>query len=371
MNIIIPTGSPLCNPGAIIDLTLIKFAHALSKKHTVYVIYSGNISHNRIEKYYDITINDNLNFLPTYRLKIFKPIKLSISQISKWHIVKHINHLTSDKRQCIIYSLGTSLHYYLNLFAHKKNIKLMYEIHATFNMPKFSDSQNIALFATTTYALKEKIIHRNNSIKKVVVLHLPVSLSNISSSEYETNQDSKILIYMGKLHRDRGFYFLLDCLKILDSDYKLVVFGGIDRDIQKAEYYCRKLNISQKITFHGALPVKELSIKISDIKGGIVVVPPLNIRGYNELAHTKASDGLATSKIIVASDLKSIRELIPDGNGFFQAGNTDDFVQTVRNIQTILPNQLNATVKANQKIASQLTYQRRAEILLSEIEAIA
>ena len=109
-----------------------------------------------------------------------------------------------------------------------------------------------------------------------------------------------------------------------------------------------------------------LAEEIANIKG-IIVIPPLNIRGYNEIAHTKASDALAAGRVIVASDLSSIREIVPAENYFFQAGSASDLAKKIQEITNTKVEQLNAIVKVNKEAAQLLTYDCMADNLLSAL----
>lgn len=365
MNIIMPINLPLCDKG-IFALVWVKFAHALSKKCRVYVIYSGKVSNSEIEKYHNISINNNLCFLSTRRCKFFKPFKLSISQVSKWHIIKHIFKLTKQntKQEWIIYNSERRLHNYLKRFSANNQLKYIYEIHDLSRLPNL---HNIHLTITTTNALKDKLVSSTNHTGKVETRYLSPNIPNITACDYQTSGDSKTLIYTGKVHTDRGIYLLLDSLKYLDSDYQIAIFGGIEREIKAAKDYCKQQQINHKIIFHGHLSVVELAKEIARIKG-IIVIPPLNIRGYNEVAHTKASDALVAGRVIVASDLSSIREIVPAENGFFHAGDALALANAIKKISTLPPATLNEIVKINQSKAQSLSYENCAQQLLSTLE---
>ena len=234
-------------------------------------------------------------------------------------------------------------------------------------MSHLPDLHNIHLIITTTNSLKDKIVNSNSNIGKVETRYLSPNIPDIISCDYQTSGDSKTLIYTGKLHTDRGIYVLLDSLQYLDKEYQLAIFGGIEREIQKAKDHCREQRINHKIIFYGHLPVVELAEEIANIKG-IIVIPPLNIRGYNEIAHTKASDALAAGRVIVASDLSSIREIVPAENYFFQAGSASDLAKKIQEITNTKVEQLNAIVKVNKEAAQLLTYGNMADNLLSMLK---
>jgi len=115
---------------------------------------------------------------------------------------------------------------------------------------------------------------------KIVVIPNGIDLDSFSHSlaplsfkkKFGIPETSRIILYMGRVHRQKGLDFLLNTFsKIQDRDVVLVIAGSDQDYLQSIRERSRKLNISDKVIYVGFLTGND---KLSAFRDSYMVVYP-------------------------------------------------------------------------------------------------
>ncbi len=353
---------PLCQ-NLIHDVVSVKFAYHLACAGAeVTFVYSGQVDKEKIAAYYGIELNDRLHFVGTKRLKIKRPVRISWSLVSKVAMAIRLLHLIRTGRCDVLFTNDSSL-VFLKKISDFYGITFVYETH---DVPP---NRSLPYILTTTEALKRKIIERGGAVNKVETLHLSPNLPSFTKTYYQSTEDLKTLIYAGKLSRNRGAYLIIDALERLPSDYRLILFGGSQQEIERLKAYAEEKQLPHAIIFEGFVAPDRLERRLAELKGVLIVPPPDNVR-YRYIAHTKIFDALGRGKIIAASDLAPIREVAEDLAFLFPPGDALALAETLRSITTLPIEEINTRIDEMGIRFERFSYRSRSEKFLKFLKSI-
>lgn len=159
---------------------------------------------------------------------------------------------------------------------------------------------------------KSPIIRMNN--------FLPVN------QEYESyyNHDNYIL-YFGRYAREKGVLTILEAYNLLKCEEKLVLVGKGSEE-NKIRKYINENHLEKRVQVNGAVFGKEMDKIIERAK--IVLVPS----EWYENGAFVALQALAKGKVVVASDIAGLSEIVQDGKTGFLAepGNARSFAKSMK-----------------------------------------
>jgi glycogen synthase len=141
----------------------------------------------------------------------------------------------------------------------------------------------------------------------------PADLVQISAAS-----SKPLFAFVGRLVTTKGVRVLLEAaqrLKAKGLDFKVKIVGqGPDRDL--LEGFSRQLGLQTYVEFLGYVPPKDLSEVLS--KASAVVMPSL----AGEVFGLSAAENMSNGKLVIASDLGSLSEVIGDSGMTFPAGDS-------------------------------------------------
>lgn len=138
--------------------------------------------------------------------------------------------------------------------------------------------------------------------------------------EYEVCKNNKgYILYFGRYAREKGIMTLLEAYKSLDTDTKLVLVGK-GEELSNILSFVEKNKLEDKVEVNGAIYGSEMDRIIGDAK--FIVVPS----EWYENGAFVALQAMAKGKIVIASDIAGLSEIITDGETGFLAkpGNRTD-----------------------------------------------
>ena len=95
-------------------------------------------------------------------------------------------------------------------------------------------------------------------------------------SRYSFNDDSKILIYQGVLNRGRGIILLIESMKKIAENVKLIILGNGILKLE-AQELVEKLNLEKRIKFIDKVPIVELLNYTSGADFGVNLLEDINL----------------------------------------------------------------------------------------------
>ncbi|NCC00805.1 MAG: glycosyltransferase [Clostridia bacterium] len=161
---------------------------------------------------------------------------------------------------------------------------------------------------------KSPIIRMNN--------FLPIN------QEYKAYYDhDNYILYFGRYAREKGVLTILKAYAKLNCSEKLVLVGRGSEE-EKIRDFVKEHNLEDRVQINGAIFGKEMEKIIEKAK--VVLVPS----EWYENGAFVALQALAKGKIVVASNIAGLSEIIQDGvTGFLaEPGNPDSFATAIQKV---------------------------------------
>lgn len=165
--------------------------------------------------------------------------------------------------------------------------------------------------------------------KKISVIHNGINISGISRGIKELEQGKIVFGIVGRLEPVKGHIYFLQAMKILKQgsnlEPKVLIIGDGELRLELEKFVAdNNLNNTKFIGMVNDIPDK---LKLIDV----LVVPSLS-EGFGLVA----LEGLFSEKIVVASDLPSIREFIENNNNglLFEPCNSGELAIILKRLTT-------------------------------------
>lgn len=272
-------------------------------------------------------------------LKIYFKLKKILKSIKPDIVHTHLNKADfygriAAKRLNVPLIISTCHNYSTTHTGADINTKSFFDIIDNFVID-YSKSSLIAI----SELVKKYLINRNPSYEKITEviyngINLEKSKYKLSEGEIlklrsENNIDSDdfVISVIGRLDKQKGHLLFLESVKdILHQNKKikiLLIGDGSLRD--QIERFIKENNLSNQVIMKGFQPDSEPYIEISDL----ICVPSL-WEGFGLVI----IEGMIKKKIVLASDVGGIPEIIKDGKtGFlFEPNNKDKFLDKLNYI---------------------------------------
>lgn len=180
-------------------------------------------------------------------------------------------------------------------------------------------------------------------------------------------QDKQILLYVGNLYEWKGVDTVVDAWSSQLAQNKnlyLVFVGGHDKDRKRLEEKLEKGE--RRVEFIPPVPHKEVPLYLKS--ANILLLPnaPTTKESREYTSPIKMFEYMASKRLIVASHLPSITEVLSEKEAFFfSAGNPDDLANTIESAV-----QRGGTEKMERVYEKvwQYTWRKRAEKIISALE---
>ena len=330
--------------------------------HFLYHPYPRKIQvpHKNDNKFRNIKVRRSFLFKKSVRIRFFNKIfsNIILFLINRKRLFNSVQEDNLD----IVHGHNPILFGFTAMkYALKNQIPFIYEIHVfnsdnLFQYSGFFLSKLIDYFfdMIKRYRIKKvlknanKIIIQSNAIKKrllntfeiteekLVIIPMGVDLDDFNPNKWSkegknlrnlNNWSEKIVfMYNGYLNKYNGVKLLLEAMIELPEDIKrnikLIILGrGPFKNFIK--------NTSTKLDFIDFLGLKHYDDMPAYYSASDVVVTPRLNTYVKDNVPTKLLEAMAMEKIILGSDINSIKNLIKNGvNGFlFKSGNKDDLIE--------------------------------------------
>jgi len=250
-------------------------------------------------------------------------------------------------------------------FLLKQEKKVIYEVHEIFSTtnPKIKKIEKYVLENANLVCVNQTLC---NEVKKFFKIKKNKIIRNGTNftKKYVKKDFSKITeaYYIGNFYPWKGVDFLIEVFN--EINLKLKIIG----DGKRKEILEKKAN--KNIEFLGFKTQTEVEKFLQKAK--LTIIPNIESNQTNFTAPIKLYEYLATSNIVLASDLPTIQEIIIDGvNGFlFKRGDKKDFIKKLNYILNLSPKKLEKISKNAYETSKKFTWDNRAKQIIEFIKEI-
>ena len=181
----------------------------------------------------------------------------------------------------------------------------------------------------------------------------------------DTNRDLDV-VYVGQLYAWKGVDNLVRAMKQLPGRRLDIVGGNIAKDLDRIHDLIRNEGLSERVTLHGYVPPPQVQQFLGRARVGVI---PLPSRGFLEAtlftSPLKLFELWQQGVPVVASDVPSIRELVPTGEEALLV-EPDDITSLAEGLRTVLEDRAYASrmvTTAGQRVQGYSWEARAARIL--------
>ena len=185
------------------------------------------------------------------------------------------------------------------------------------------------IFSKTNKPFKNTII--NNAVNTSLIRVLKASITPISRKDF-------VFGYVGTITEYEGLEFLIQTFQELYDDgfkHKLVIYGkGVNKQSVQDQINAR--SDINTISYKGAIAPSEVYKAFSEID--VIINPRLNTPKTNSVTPLKPLEAMAYEKLFIGSDVRGIKEIVPQGTGFlFSSENKNDLKKVVKKVVSLSP----------------------------------
>jgi glycosyltransferase involved in cell wall biosynthesis len=204
-------------------------------------------------------------------------------------------------------------------------------------------------------------LYKTNYLENILVAHDGVSLedySEISNYKFLPNKKEYIILYTGNLFPWKGVYTLVNSIKYLPQNFKLVSIGGSENYLSNFISYVEKNSESNRIKIFSHMQKKYL---LEYIEKADVLVLPNSAKDKMSLftSPIKLFEYMASNRPIIASNLPSITEVLSNNNAFlFEPDNPKDLAEK---IQKAVSSNCREVVLKSYEDVKKYTWEKRAQ----------
>lgn len=187
-------------------------------------------------------------------------------------------------------------------------------------------SKIICITEEVKEALKDKLQLPENQLQ---IINNGINLSEIkecqayNKTDFGFSAEDKLLVMVAGFRTEKDQDTLIKCIKILPSNYKLILVGdGERRSI--LESFIKEENLQDRITLLGIR-----NDVISIIKMCNVAVLSSHWEGFGLAAAEAMACGVPT----IASDVKGLNKVVENGGLLFEKGNIEDLKDKILSLE--------------------------------------
>ena len=189
--------------------------------------------------------------------------------------------------------------------------------------------------------LKEFIFSKTNKPFKNTIINNAVNTSlieKLKANKVSKKEDKIVFGYIGTLTAYEGLEFLIQTFQELYDDgfkLKLIIYGkGVNKQSVQDQINAR--SDINTISYKGAIAPSEVYKAFSEID--VIINPRLNTPKTNSVTPLKPLEAMAYEKLFIGSDVRGIKEIVPQGTGFlFSSENRNDLKKVVKKVASLSP----------------------------------
>ena len=223
-----------------------------------------------------------------------------------------------------------------------KSFLAMLEAYLNNKILKYYDS--VDLFIAPSQFMKDICIKFGLPENKIKLVYNFIGAETELAEEIMEKTEPAYILYFGRLAEEKGINILLEALKMLNNKIKLKI-AGAGPEYKKIEALITKNNLNNQAELLGPKSGLELQKIIKQARA--VIISSL----WPENMPYSLLEALSLGKIVIASRVGGLPEIIQDGhNGLlFKSGDSIDLAEKISMV--IADNQLSNTIEANARLS--------------------
>ena len=232
--------------------------------------------------------------------------------------------------------------------------KIFFEAHKLY--PRFSSLMSKVNGIIVTNQFNYEYYNKLNS--NLILERNGVEIKRFKSLKYKDINFKKIIVcYLGSFQKWKGVDVLIKSFCHLDNNFHLLLVGANNSDKKHLKKICKNLKI-QNFTIEGFKKKSEI-IEVYN-KADVLVLP--NSEKFNENLSTspiKLFEYMSTKRLIIASNIPSIREIINEEHALFFE--SDNHLDLANKIMGLRDNNYKNKIKKSYTEVKQYSWRKRAE----------
>jgi glycosyltransferase involved in cell wall biosynthesis len=305
------------------EIQTIHTCHALARQGcevTLGAALRPGVTGEAILNYFRLPALPNLKFvfLPRY-IHFTKTFVISFQSLFLRCLQDHVQKAKARKDIDLIYTR----HLKVAEFCLRQNfgIPIVFESHEVFSLGQVDSPEKFQrLFEQETfvYSHVEGLVTISNHLKDYLHSHFPIRCPlerasdgvdlELFGSMDDKRIDRNLIIYTGSLFGWKGVDTVIKAMRYL-PDQKLWIVGGTPREISEKQQLASRWKVADRCTFQGYISRGDLAEPLAKAYIGVL---PNHREEISErfTSPLKLFEYMAAGKVIVASDLPSIREIL-------------------------------------------------------------
>jgi PEP-CTERM/exosortase A-associated glycosyltransferase len=309
---------------------------------------------------------ERVDGLTVYRTPGYPPFALPYlreAQVIK-HLRRRLSAIVEQERPAVLHAHSPSLNGLAALsVGRKRHLPVVYEVRALWedaavDQGKYKQKsfkyvlgrrietsllRRVDAVFTICNGLKQDICARGVPADRVTVIRNCVDSQHFSHEPHDNSlseglglKGKLVLGFIGSFFDFEGLDLLLKAFVVLcksTNDVRLLLVGdGIEGPNLRAQ--ALELGLGDRVVFAGSVPHADVLRYYSLMD--VLIYPRKSLRITELVTPLKPLEAMAMGKLVVASDVGGLRELIRDGvTGFlFRAGDVVDLAETVQRVVT-------------------------------------
>ncbi len=175
--------------------------------------------------------------------------------------------------------------------------------------------------------------------------------------------NSKKIIFVGRMTKEKGIFRILDCLKNLaEEDFESMLFIGTGKDEIRFRELLDIHPYKHKIIWKGGISKDQVMQELG--KAHILFLPTSEPEGFPKVI----SEAWLNKCIPITSDISCIPQYVINGKtGFIQSYKSENWTEILKHVLSINNYDYNLMEKEIELILDKFTYEYFAERILSEV----
>lgn len=261
-------------------------------------------------------------------------------------------------------------------------IPMIFESHEVFSLGQVDSPEKFQrLFdqENFVYSHVQGLVTISNHLKEYLETHFPIRCPTVRASDgvdlelfgsiNGASTDRNLIIYTGSLFGWKGVDTVIKAMRYL-PEQKLWIYGGSPREIAAKQKLARKWHVQDRCLFHGYVSRGGLTEPLARAYIGVL---PNHREEISErfTSPLKLFEYMAAGKVIVASDLPSIREILDERQAYLcPPASPRSLAEAIHSVYRD-DRLAKSRIEASRQAALNFSWQRRAETIQRFIESIS